>query len=785
VTIKRLFPSHLHIASTCRRVALPLRLATTVLLMGVALGAPVQAQTAPNEWTWIDGSSTVGSTCVSGYSCGEPGVYGTKGTIASGNTPGSRSDAMSWTDVSGRKWLFGGFGYGAGGALGEQNDLWQADASGNAWGWISGSNGPGHSGVYGTMGTPSATTVPGGREGGATWTDKSGNLWLFGGLGYDGNATSNYGYENDLWMYNPTTNQWTWKSGSSTVPAPSTTIYGTLIGASPGVYGTLGTPAAGNTPSGRTNATAWIDSNGNLWLFGGGVVDELGYEDVYNDLWEFDTTTKLWTWVAGGNTLDELGVYGTFQTPASGNAPGARYLASGWTDSSGNFWLFGGSGYASNAGELNLNDLWKFSTSTSQWTWMGGASILYPCNILFSTPCPVPGTYGTRGTAASTNFPGARNASATWTDSSGNLWLFGGSGQDANNFGAWLNDLWEYNPGTTEWTWMGGGSTIPASCTTGNCGQPGVYGSLGTAASANVPGARLQAVSWTDQSGDFWLFGGWGIDENGAVAYLNDMWEYQPSTTAVTPEAQTITFANPGTQTVGTPLTLSATATSGLTVSFTSTTTSVCTVSGTQATFVAAGTCTIDANQAGNSTYAAATMVPQSFTVNAAAVSTYTVASPTGAQTVQPGGAATYTINVTPVNGSYTSAVMLTVASGLPVGATATFAPTSITPGSSSASSTLTIQTAKASAALTPKDSPWPLAAPALALIGLFFLPGKRRRRWITLALLLFASLGAFTALTACGGGFDMTAPAATYTITVTGTSGATQQTATVQLTVQ
>jgi hypothetical protein len=30
-----------------------------------------------------------------------------------------------------------------------------------------------------------------------------------------------------------------------------------------------------------------------------------------------------------------------------------------------------------------------------------------------------------------------------------------------------------------------------------------------------------------------------------------------------------------------------------------------------------------------------------------------------------------------------------------------------------------------------------------------------------------------------------MTAPAATYTITVTGTSGATQQTATVQLTVQ
>ncbi len=82
-------------------------------------------------------------------------------------------------------------------------------------------------------------------------------------------------------------------------------------------------------------------------------------------------------------------------------------------------------------------------------------------------------------------------------------------------------------------------------------------------------------------------------------------------------QSQTIDFANPGTQTVGTPLTLQATASSGLTVSFTLTTTSVCTVNNNTATFSAAGTCTIDANQAGNSTYAAAPMVPQSFTVDA------------------------------------------------------------------------------------------------------------------------------------------------------------------------
>jgi len=82
--------------------------------------------------------------------------------------------------------------------------------------------------------------------------------------------------------------------------------------------------------------------------------------------------------------------------------------------------------------------------------------------------------------------------------------------------------------------------------------------------------------------------------------------------------SQTITFNNPGAQTVGTPLTLSASSTSGLTVSFASTTTGVCTVSGTTATMLTTGACTIQATQTGNASYSAATPVSQSFTVNSA-----------------------------------------------------------------------------------------------------------------------------------------------------------------------
>jgi hypothetical protein len=80
--------------------------------------------------------------------------------------------------------------------------------------------------------------------------------------------------------------------------------------------------------------------------------------------------------------------------------------------------------------------------------------------------------------------------------------------------------------------------------------------------------------------------------------------------------SQTIAFPAIPTQYVGLPLTLSATASSELAVTFTSTTQTVCTVSGTTASFIATGTCTIVASQAGNSTYGGAINVSRSFTVD-------------------------------------------------------------------------------------------------------------------------------------------------------------------------
>lgn len=90
----------------------------------------------------------------------------------------------------------------------------------------------------------------------------------------------------------------------------------------------------------------------------------------------------------------------------------------------------------------------------------------------------------------------------------------------------------------------------------------------------------------------------------------------------VTQASQTIVFGAIPNRALGTgQLAIGANASSGLTVSFTSTTPSVCTVSvtpsGVMLTLLARGTCTIQASQAGNTNYAAAKPVVQTFTVSA------------------------------------------------------------------------------------------------------------------------------------------------------------------------
>lgn len=417
---------------------------------------------------------------------GQTGIYGTQGTAASSNIPGARTAGIHWTDSAGNFWLFGGYGF-AGGTSGELNDEWKL--SGGEWTWMGGFDlvGP-QSGIYGTQGTAAPGNLPGSRFNATGSTDSSGNLWLFGGYGW---ATGAIGSLNDLWEWSG--GEWTWVSGSEAVDQP-------------GSYGVEGTAASGNLPPSRYDAVSCVDPSGNFWLFGGVPQNGLTQSIQLNDLWKYSPSSGEWTWMSGSESGNQNGVYGTLGTAASGNVPGTRANSVAWCDSTGNLWLFGGYGYDSAANPGDLNDLWKYSPTSGQWTWVGGSETINSSGI-----------FGTEGTAASGNIPSARQGATVWKDASGDLWLFGGLGLDSTGASGSLNDLWKFSGGA--WTWVSGSKLV---------NQPGVYGTEGTAATENAPGARFIAIPWTDASGNLWLFGGNGAEAAGNFTGLNDLWEYKP-----------------------------------------------------------------------------------------------------------------------------------------------------------------------------------------------------------------------------------------------------------------
>ena len=63
------------------------------------------------------------------------------------------------------------------------------------------------------------------------------------------------------------------------------------------------------------------------------------------DLWRYQMSTNMWTWISGTDSTPFYGKYGTKGVPDYLNMPGGRYGAAGWFDSlREEFWLFGGTG---------------------------------------------------------------------------------------------------------------------------------------------------------------------------------------------------------------------------------------------------------------------------------------------------------------------------------------------------------------------------------------------------------------------------------------------------------
>jgi N-acetylneuraminic acid mutarotase len=213
-------------------------------------------------------------------------------------------------------------------------------------------------------------------------------------------------------------------AGAAAGAAPS------IIAASETSRGIKSTPAHA-TPQARQGAASWTDPSGRLWMFGGNGYDAEGTSETFGDLWRLSPESSGWSLIS-----------------TSGSAPAARAYATSWADANGDLWLFAGQARDAKGSAYVLNDLWKFSVSTGQWSRVSG-----------STRKNMPGVYGLAGVSATENVPGGRSNAVTWVDSAGTLWLFGGYGIDSTGASGTLNDLWQFAPATDLWTWVSGSVT--------------------------------------------------------------------------------------------------------------------------------------------------------------------------------------------------------------------------------------------------------------------------------------------------------------------------------------
>lgn len=404
-----------------------------------------------------------------------------------GNAQLSKSQTFYISDEEDNLWMFGGKGLDEFASEVLTADLRRYNFETQSWDLISGTESVNASGVYGNLNEPSANNHPGGRQASHGWIAND-SLFIFGGEGYDKNGEM--GFLGDLWLYDIGDNTWTWLAGADTIN-------------SPGNQGGKGVANQSFIPESRKRFSTFKDNEGNFWLFGG---QTSGENNNRNDLWKYNPQSGEWMWVSGGDEGDEAGVYNALGTADPSNQSGARSGAQVWYQNE-KLWVFGGLGVDVNGQILDrLNDFWSYDFDNDLWTWEGGP------NFSGNT-----GNYGELGIPSTENIPGARENGNAFLDQEGKLIMFGGYKFTQGRAGTY-NDVWSYNIETKEWTWLDGINQTAGLTVTSTIGTIGSGTKL-------FPKARNGAHTWTDNDGNFWLYGG-SPNSNSALGMLNDMWKY-------------------------------------------------------------------------------------------------------------------------------------------------------------------------------------------------------------------------------------------------------------------
>ena len=169
--------------------------------------------------------------------------------------------------------------------------------------------------------------------------------------------------------------------------------------------------------------------------------------------------------------------------------------------------------------------------------------------------------------------------------------------------------------------------------------------------------------------------------------------------------------------------------------------------------------------------------------------STVTVAAAPAAMSLVAGSSGNLNVTVAPQSGPFNGAVTLSC-SGLPASLSCSFSPASVTPGSQSATSVLTIASSQSSPnERHRRQTLLGVLLPGLGIVGLT-LVGKFQRKSVLAIMTLVLLTGMVIGNTSCGGQPVNTVKASAsvpnnYVVTINGVAGSIQASTTVSVTVQ
>jgi hypothetical protein len=574
------------------------------------------------------------------------------------------------------------------------------------------------SAVSGRLGLPDVRNTPGGGNAAATWTDRNGNFWLFGGYSSDvtgQNGGSYNGNINALWVFNPLTNEWAWMGGDYAASNCSVNILIPIpfivCDGSQGVTGAQFTPGAANIPAARTGAVSWTDKDGNFWLFSGGITNLSDRPGDANDLWEYQPSIATIPPATTPIFSLKSGLY------ASG---GPLMISNGMTNASIYY--------------------------TTDGTTPTNASTLYSGAITVQSSETV---------QAIATAPGYRNSSVASA-----TYIFGltaapsapifslASGTYSSVQSVTISDA---TPGATIYYTTDGTTPILSS--------PVYSGPITVSSSETVTALAVIGVP----GNTVW----YGIALPGGGLLVSPVAE--AGYTVNLPQTPAPIFSTPsGTYTSAQMVTISdamAAATIYYTINGTTPTTSSARYTGTITVFSSE---TIEAIAAADG-YANSVVASAMYTLGQAG---FTLGASPTSLVVNSGGRGAVTLIVTPQEGF--NATVSFACSGLPSGVTCSFSPTAVTPLGSAVSTQVTLSASAQAAASRPNSRPF---LPATALAVALCLFGLKRRSGLPLLLLLAVTFTGLALLSGCGSGMSGGAIGLTPTpVTITATAGTVQQ---------